>query len=184
MERSLGADKYTHFDLAGVSVFTASGDGDVPRHGPIFTALGKLAFGFYDKPAAPLSADATARLAAYTQHWASPEKGVESLLAKELPLDVVKRFLVEVQGRTDYPTYVGAYEPAASEDEIRALAVRVLKARKGEAHGYASILISECHTIAELPKTIRTILEAIHQALAAAADPLTGASPEVEDLFK
>ena len=46
MESSLEPDKYMHFDLADVSIFTASGDGDVPRHGPIFTALGKLAFGF------------------------------------------------------------------------------------------------------------------------------------------
>jgi putative ATP-dependent endonuclease of the OLD family len=42
MEASLGTNAYTHLDLAGVSIFDAGGDGAVPRHGLVFTALGKL----------------------------------------------------------------------------------------------------------------------------------------------
>ena len=59
MEASLPADTYMHFDLAGVSVFDAGADNAVPRHGPIFSALGKLAFGFYDKPNAALVSDSS-----------------------------------------------------------------------------------------------------------------------------
>ena len=153
------------FDLAGVSVFAAAGEGDVPRHGPIFSALGKLAFGFYDKPNIPLKADAVGKLAAYTQHWESPEKGIENLLIKQLSIAVIKRFLDEVTVRSDYPSDAGAYNPGAADAEITALAAKVLKARKGDAHGYAAILISHCHSAAELPATIRTILETIHAAL-------------------
>jgi putative ATP-dependent endonuclease of OLD family len=184
MERSEGPDRYTHFDLAGVTVFTASGDSDVPRYGPIFTALGKLTFGFYDKPTAPLSADAATKLAKYTQHWASLEKGIENLLAKELPLDVLKRFLAEVQSRADYPASAGTCDSAATDPGIRTLVATVLKARKGEAWGYASILIDQCKTSAELPSTVRTILEAIHQALADAPDPTAEAQPTTEDMLE
>lgn len=175
LEKSLGAAEYTHFDLAGVSIFRASGDGDVPRYGPIFKALRKMAFGFYDKPDTPLSAEATDKLATYTRSWASPEKGFEALLAKEVPLGVLRRFFGEVQGRADYPAAVGQYDPNAQEAEIRTLAINVLKARKGEGHAYAAALVAQCQSAAELPATVRMILETIHQALTAAPDPLAGA---------
>ena len=133
MEQSRLPKQYTHFDLAGVSLFVASGDGDVPRHGPIFAVLGKLAFGFYDKPGAALGADALAKLARFTKHWESPEKGIENLLVKGMPIAVVKRFLADVKDRADYPANAGAYNAAASDVEMAALATNVLKARKGEA---------------------------------------------------
>lgn len=177
LEEALGADVYTHFDLAGVSVFTAAGDGDVPRYGPIFSALGKLAFGFIDKPNAPLSKDATDKLTEYTRFWQSPEKGVENLLVKDLSLPVLKRFLAEAAARPDYPAAAGTYNPTAEDKDIRALAVRVLTARKGEAHGYAALLIAQCETADELPPTIRSILEEIHKAVAAVPESPIGELP-------
>jgi putative ATP-dependent endonuclease of the OLD family len=167
MEESLGPDIYTHFDLTGLSVFTAAGDGDVPRYGPVFAALGKLAFGFFDKPNSPLSADAIAKLDTYTQHWQSPEKGIENLLVNELGLPVLKRFLAEVTLRPDYPANAGTYNPAAEEKDIRALATKVLVARKGDAHGYAALLIAQCKTASELPPTVREILKRIHEIVSA-----------------
>jgi putative ATP-dependent endonuclease of the OLD family len=177
MEQSFGPGVYTHFDLAGVTVFTASGDGDVPRHGPIFSALGKIAFGFIDKPNSPLSQDATEKLASYTQFWQSPEKGIENLLMNELSVSMLRRFLAEVAARPDYPTGAGTYNPAAEEKDIRALAVRVLTARKGEAHGYAAVLIAQCQTADELPVTIRSILEEIHRIVSATPEEPIGELP-------
>ena len=52
----------------------------------------------------------------------------------------------------------------------------VLKARKGEAHGYAAVLIRHCQSAAELPTTIREILETIHKALSAVPE-VAGATP-------
>jgi putative ATP-dependent endonuclease of OLD family len=184
MEASSGADKYVHFDLAGVTIFSASGEGDVPRHGPIFAALGKLVFGFSDKPKVPLTSEATAKLESFAKFWESPEKGIETLLVKELSLDVLKRFFEEVQNRFDYPRSLGAYDPTLSETEIRALAVKVLKARKGDAHGYAAILIAQCQTAEELPPTIKGILETINQQLIDPPDPIKGAPDVFGDLFE
>jgi putative ATP-dependent endonuclease of the OLD family len=129
MEKSLGADAYTHFDLMGVSVFDAGADNSVHRHGPIFAALGKLAFGFYDKPNAPLPAEAIKKLASFTQAWESPEKGIENVLVKQTPIAVARRFLEEVQDRADYPS-VGTYDPAMSDADTAQLATKVLKARR------------------------------------------------------
>jgi putative ATP-dependent endonuclease of OLD family len=173
MEASLPAGDYTHLDLAGITIFNADGDGSVPRHGPTFPALGKLSFGFYDKPNAALSQEALEKLKSYTRVWESPEKGIENVLIKQMPIAVVRRFLDEVKDRTDYPD-VGTYDPAATDADVAALAFKVLKARKGEAHGYAAMLVAECQNAAELPATIREILQAIHDELSGVPEEIVG----------
>lgn len=186
MEKSLGDDAYTHFDMAGVSIFNAASEGAVPRYGPTFSALGKLSFGFYDKPSAALTEEAVGKLTAYTKAWESPEKGIENLLVKQTPIAVTKRFLNEVKDRADYPAAVGAYDPAASDADVVALAVKVLKARKGDSygHGYAAMLISHCNTADELPETVRTILEAIHKAVSAVPEDVAAApADDLADLL-
>lgn len=171
MEASLGAESYTHFDLAGVSLFDAGSETAVPKYGPVFKGMGKTVFGFCDKPNKPLTEDAKRQLADYTQHWVSPHKGIETLLVEETASAVHQRFLVAVQGRDDYPSALGLFD-VLFDDEARAtsLTLEVLKARKGDAHGYAATFIRECQTADQLPRTIRAILNAIHAALAAAAD--------------
>jgi putative ATP-dependent endonuclease of OLD family len=166
LERIRGSDKYAHFDLAGVTVFDAGGDTSVPRFGPIFKALGKLSFGLHDKPKAPLTADATAQLAHYTHQWESPHKGVEHLLVDEIPAATLRLFLDGVKDRADYPSHHP--KPASNLDDaqIKALALKVLKDRKGEAHGYGALLIAGCKTEKEIPATILAILDKIQDVLA------------------
>jgi putative ATP-dependent endonuclease of the OLD family len=178
MERSLKPEQYTHFDHAGVSVFTASGDADVPRYGPIFKALGKVSFGFYDKLNTQMGADALAKLANYNKCWESPEKGIESVLVKQCSQAVMRRFLNVVRSRSDYPSSCGSYDPTASDPNVSALTLNVLKARKGDAYGYAAVFINECQSADDLPATIRAVLEEIQKAVVAIpediASPLTG----------
>lgn len=176
MEASLPANAYMHFDLAGVSVFDAGADNAVLRHGPIFSALGKLAFGFYDKPKEPFPKESLDKLASYNKVWESPEKGIENVLIKQTPVAVVRRFLNDVKDRADYPE-VGIYDAAANDEDVAALALKVLKARKGDAYGYAAIMISHCQNAAELPATVREILEAIHTTLS----PPPGENPSPPD---
>lgn len=164
LEKVRGPNNYMHFDLAGITVFNAGSDGAVPRYGPMFKALGKLTFGFYDKQASLPSDDATAKLANFTKYWESPYKGIENLLVDEMPAATLRRFLNKVKDRQDYP---GHPKPAATmnDEQIRELAWKVLRDRKGEVYGYAALLIAECHDENELPVTIRTILEEIQETL-------------------
>lgn len=181
MEASLGTDAYIHFDLAGVSIFNADGDGSVPRYGSVFSTLGKLSFGFYDKPNTELTQENLEKLKGYTKVWQSPEKGIENILINQMPISVVRNFLNEVQERSDYPQ-VGVYDPAAADADVVALAFRVLKARKGDAYGYAARLISLCKSADDLPKTIREILEAIHEALNITHESIAASPKEYEEL--
>ena len=170
LEQDLGTDAYSHFDIAGVTIFDAGGDGSTPQYGPCFAALGKRAFCFYDKPNSALTAEAQKKLASYTQVWESPEKGIEALLVKELPEPVLRSFLNAAKDRPDFPQ-PGTVNEALTESEVRSLAKKILEARKGNYSGYASLLMAQCATSSELPATIRDVLLTIHKSLTPAAAP-------------
>lgn len=153
--------------MVGVSLFNAGSETAVPKYGPVFKAMGKAVFGFCDKPNAPPTVEAAGLLAQYTQHWFSPHKGVEVLLVEETASAVHERFLLAVQQRDDYPAQLGKFDVLSDDAaKAKALALNVLKVRKGEAYGYAAMFIRQCETADQLPKTIRGILEAIHAGLA------------------
>ena len=164
LEAAPGLD-YEHLDLAGVSVFDAGSDKEIPVFGPFFRGLGKPAFAFYDKQDCALDATSASRLAEYTQVWESPEKGIEAVLVGEMPVATIRRFLKSVKKRDDYPVDKGFIADSMTDDDVRALAKSVLKARKGDNQPYAAFLIAECEDDTELPATIKIILEKIHEAL-------------------
>lgn len=156
---------YTHFDLAGVSIFTAEGDSDVPRWGPIFKALDKQVFGVWDKqPGAP-SADVQAQVNEFDKFWESPEADVEALLVNQTDSAVHRRFLARAVKRSDYPSAVPAYGPGMSDADVAALTIKVLKARKGEGWAYGALFIEQCQTADDLPEFLRSILGEIDEAL-------------------
>lgn len=164
LESAAGGQGYSHLDQAGVSIFNAGSDGSVPKYGPIFKALGKPAFCFYDKPKAPFSSDAAQQLATYVGNWQSPEKTIERLLVTETPVPALRRFLETVKNRLDYPSGVAKVATATADASIAELAEKVLLARKGDAGGYAALLIEQC-AASELAPTIRAVLENIHNTL-------------------
>jgi putative ATP-dependent endonuclease of OLD family len=164
LEATPGTD-YEHLDLAGVSVFNAGSDKEVPVFGPFFKALGKPCFAFYDKQDAPPAAAMSAKLGDYAQVWESPEKGIEAALVGEMPVAVLRRFLNVVKGRDDYPADKGVIDDAADDDAVKTLTKAVLKVRKGDNQPYAALLIAECQDATELPATIKAILEKVHAAL-------------------
>lgn len=161
---------YTHLDLAGVSIFNADGDGDVPRYGPIFRALGKIPFGLTDKQASPRTQDAQTRVDSFEVFWESPESGVEKLLTEQVPTVVLRRFLDTVSARSDYPSDQCPYSAETPIEDLKSTAFSVLRQRKGEAHGYAAVLIEQCQTAEELPEFLRTVLVRIDGILKPAAN--------------
>lgn len=166
-ERTLGEEKYTHFDLSGVSIFTADGDGDVPRYGPIFNSMEKVLYAFTDQPKEPWVPDAKAQLDTYKRHFESPFTSIEHLLAQQTPVNVLRRFLDEVSERSDFPKSGANYSGSASTDtDIRTIVRSVLKVRKGEGWGYAGVVLDHCETYEEIPEFLRAMMEDINADLA------------------
>lgn len=156
---------YTHLDLAGVSIFTADGDADVPRWGPIFKALDKHVFGLRDKQAVAPSPVAQQQIDVFDKFWESPETGIEHLLVCQTAPGVHRRFLETVATRPDYPSGEPPYVATMTDAEAAAVAVKVLKARKGEAFGYGAIFLEQCQVEAELPEFLTKVLREIDVAL-------------------
>lgn len=177
LEKTLGADAYMHLDFAGISIFNADGDNAVPKYGPVFKALNKPAFAFYDTPNKPFPTDATTKLGEYVAHWQSPTKGIEDLLVSETTSAVHQRFLEAASAREDYPSQCAAYDPQLDDDAtMKALATSVLKARKGDAYGYTALFIRQCQSADELPATIKKVLLEIDASMKPKA-------PKGQDLF-
>lgn len=158
LEKSLGAHLYMHLDFAGISLFNADGDGAVPKYGPVFKALNKPAFAFYDKPNKLQTSEATTKLGDYVVHWQSPTKGIEVLLVSETTSAVHRRFLEAASAREDYPGHCGAYSDLLNDTSVAVLATAVLIARKGDAYGYTALFIRQCQSADELPTTIKKVL--------------------------
>lgn len=175
-------DGYSHFDLSGVSIFTAQGDSDLPKYGPIFKALDKRTYGFCDRPKTPLTEEATAQLATFDMHFESPESDIEKLLANQTPVAVLRRFLDDVSQRSDYPTEGSAYSAAISDDDVRRITRDVLSVRKGEAWGYAAIVLDYCNVEEDIPEFLRTMLDAIDADLKNATDPILAVPPVADEL--
>lgn len=183
MER-LGVEGYVHVDLAGVSLFDADGDRDVPKYAPIFRAMDKRVYGAWDKQTAGFDDAALAKIAQFDAHWEAPESGIERVLVKQTTMLVLRRFLDEVVERDDYPRHI-TYDPDATDDsELERIACDVLKARKGEAAAYAATLLDQCETIDEVPEFLRTVLLAIDEALRPPIDeaPNGGDDAMLDDL--
>ena len=150
---------YSHIDLSGVSLFNAGGDQEAPKYGPIFKALGKPVFGMRDKPNRQDQPGTRDNIDAYDKIWESPESGVERILVDQVPESVLHGFFKKVSPRPDYPANCG-YNASMEGKELKALAQKVLKARKGDSYGYsyAAILIEQCQSENELPSFIRYAL--------------------------
>jgi len=169
----LGIEGYVHVDLAGVSLFDADGDKDVPKYAPIFKAMDKRVFGAWDKQTSSFTDDAKSKIGQFDAYWEAPEAGIERVLVKQTTTAVLRRFLDEVAERDDYPQHVPYVESTPSED-LERVAFEVLKARKGEAAAYAAILLDQCQTLDEVPEFLRDALISINEALR----PTAGGEPD------
>jgi len=165
LEQLLTADAYWDLDMAGVSIFDAKGDKAVPKYGPMFKALKKIAFAFYDKQTTPFPPEAKADLAKYDQSWESPYEGIEAMLVAELSGAQLKKFLKHVATLPSYPQGCGVLTESMDDAAILSLAQKVLIARKGDSYSYAAILIGMATNPAEIPATIRKTLEQINSLL-------------------
>jgi putative ATP-dependent endonuclease of the OLD family len=160
LEADPSAVDYTHIDLAGITVFDAQSDVQVPTFAPVFRGLNKPVYGVHDQPAKPWSgtqADEMRTQANDFAHYLVLEhKSVEKLLVHEVPVDVQRRFLASVAERDDYPSGCARPVPGANDGAVKELVIKVLDSRKGG--GYAALLVGECRGRGELPATFANLL--------------------------
>jgi putative ATP-dependent endonuclease of OLD family len=162
---------YQHPDLAGLTLFDAGSDSNVPTYGPVFAAMGKTVFGAHDKVKTKYTEDQEDKCASFAIHYDIGYSGMEDLLAKEVSPDVLRTFLMEAAFRDDYPQNLGYLPEGATDGQVVALARKVLKSRK--ATEYAPLLIAGCRE-GELPPTLVKLMVDINAFMASKAAPAAG----------
>lgn len=156
---------YTPLDLSGVTIVQCEGDSGILRYGEFFHSLGKKIYAFYDKQNNAAIAGDMDKL--FDGTWQLEQTGIEYLLADEVAIAVLRRFLKRASKWDDYPNNPAkpaqfSYKAELDDDEVRKLARRVLKARKGS--GYAGRLVELCGED-DLPDIVVEALEAISDEL-------------------
>ena len=175
----MDADKsinYTHLDLAGVSVYDAKTDAQVPGLTPVFKKLGKRCYGLHDTPNGAFPPSAASDAASFDVYLVIPHKSIEKLLVVEMPDRPKRAFLTMAAAFPDYPVDAGYLTASASPAEVDQLVESVLLKRKG-ASGYAAMLVAEAHDASELPNSYVTFLLAIEADMAAIAAATAPAAP-------
>ena len=172
---------YIHPDLAGVTIFTANGDGDVPRWAPILRALGKVPFGMVDKQGKPYSGVNATALKSFEEFWESPVEGIEELIVSQVPTAVLRRFMDEAVQLPDFPTHQAKYDSSTTDAQLPEIALKTLKARKGDAYGYAALLIEGCQSRDDLPEFLVAALERIDEVLSPATTAADAHGRPVDD---
>lgn len=176
---------YTHLDLAGVSIFDAQSDAQVPKLAPVFKALGKRCYGLHDTPNSPFPATARTDALCFDKYLEIPYKSIEKLLIAEMPERPKRAFLSMALALPDYPADAGYLPAGAGAPEVDALVESVLLKRKGAYYGYAAMLVAEAADVSELPSSyVRFLLEidadmATFGAPAPAPPPPAGTPPAV-----
>lgn len=176
---------YTHLDLAGVSIYDAKSDGQVPGLAPVFKALGKRCYGLHDTPNGPFPATAATDALSFDKYLVIGHKSIEELLIAEMPERPKRAFLTRAATLPDYPVDAGYLPPSAGLAEVDALVESVLLKRKGAYYGYAAMLVAEAADASELPASyVKFLLDVDADmatigvpAAAAAAAPPPAATP-------
>jgi len=144
-------------DLAGVTVFSVDGDGDIPTFGAFFKAFGLKTFAFYDQKVRKPEKNAE-----FAANFIIPREttydAIEKLLVAETPPDRQWQMLEAIREAGEHPN-LGIPAALPAPDALAQLAYNALKSNKGNA--YAGRLIELC-TAAELPVSITTFLREVY----------------------
>lgn len=147
------------FDLSGVTIFEAEGDGNITDWGKFFKSIGLSTFAFFDKM--QRSADQIQELnEAFDFYKEIDHKAIEKLLADEVPVSIQWAFLQELKENGEIAN--GPHLPEMQPDDVTVgkLLDEALRQKKGERR--SASLVEKC-TMEELPITIKTFLEEIYR---------------------
>jgi putative ATP-dependent endonuclease of the OLD family len=146
-------------DLAGVTIFSADGDGSIAEFGRFFKSLDLRAFAFLDRKVRVAKEQAALQNAGFDILNETNYASTEALLAAEVPLDRRWEFLDRLR-KDGLAATAGIPASRPADQRVRELTEAVLKDAKG--WGRAAELVEICQP-AELPKSLTSLLEQVYK---------------------
>jgi putative ATP-dependent endonuclease of OLD family len=145
------------FDLSGVTIFEADGDGTILNWGKFFKSIDIKTFAFFDYM--ERSEDEKKELeTTFELYKEIDQKEIEKLLVAEVPTEIQWDYLNELRdaGAISSGPFIPAERP--SDSDIRDFMYEVLKQKKGERR--SASLVEKCSED-QLPPTIKSFLKEI-----------------------
>lgn len=158
-------------DIAGAAFFDAESEGNMPKFGNFFKALGLKTFSFYDFLARP-PAKKQLLIDAFDVDWEHPHAGFEDLVVNEVSVDRMWAFLDGLRDTGDNGSFL-IPELKPSDADVKTLVGSALKGNKGA--GWAARLFEGC-SVAELPVSVTEFLNQVYSAFPKPAE--IGAEPD------
>jgi len=145
------------FDLSGVTIFEADGDGTILKWGSFFKSIGLETFAFFDfMDRSP--EDMEALESTFDFYRQIDQKAIEHLLVEEIPVEVQWTYLNELKDGGEFSSGPYIPEERPTDSEVQKYMVNALKQKKGERR--SASLIEKC-TADTIPATIKEFLEEI-----------------------
>lgn len=146
------------FDLSGVTIISADGDGSLSEFGKFFKSLNIPVFAFYDFK--KRSDDENKKIKdSFDLINEIDYLGMEKLLSTEVPVYHQWEFLCRYRGK-DAERKLGIPFEKPDEESIKRHTTKVLKAGKGE--GRAAELLSFCD-VSEIPESLTKFMTIIYR---------------------
>ena len=145
------------FDLSGVTIFEADGDGSLLGWGKFFKSIDLQTFAFFDQK--DRKAEEIGKLnATYDFYKEIDQKGIERLLVLEVPTSLQWDYLKQLkeEGELGNGPHIPDVQP--EDKDIRELMFTALKQKKGERRSASLIELCSIDTV---PPTIKEFLEEI-----------------------
>jgi putative ATP-dependent endonuclease of OLD family len=163
-------------DIAGTAFFDAESEGNMPKFGNFFKALGLKTFSFYDFLVRP-PAKKQLLIDAFDVDWEHPYVGFEDLVVQEVPVDRMWAFLEDLRNTGDSGGFlVPAERP--SDADVKTLLSSALKGQKGA--GWAARLFEGC-AVHELPVSVTEFLKKVYAAFPKPVAPEAELDPVVAE---
>lgn len=161
-------------DIAGAAFFDAESEGNMPKFGNFFKALGLKTFSFYDFLLRP-PAKKQLFTDAFDVDCEHPHAGFEDLVVKEMSVDRLWAFLDDLRASGDNGGFaISAAKPA--DAEVKKVVASALKGSKGA--GWAARLFEGCE-VEELPVSVTDFLKKVYAAFPKPAEIAVDDDPAV-----
>ena len=161
-------------DILGVAFFDAESDGNIPKFGIFFKALGLKTFSFYDRKSRK-SEEKQKFVDNFDLDCEHPYSGFEELIAGEVPADRLWSFLSDLRASGESGN-VGIPSARPDDNKVRELAKAAFQSNKGA--GWAARLFERC-SVEELPQTVVSFLNQVYSLFPSPPEPLPEEESEV-----
>ena len=145
---------YSSFDLKGITVISADGEGNLIQLGEFFKNLNLKCYTFFDKQKNQDQLEKINQI--FDKYYEIPQAGIEQFLIDNIDSDIQRNFIEELKKIYPKNEDISLIGESSTEEDVKKATLKLLKSKKGD--GCSAKLVS-----LSVPEKIKTILMEINE---------------------